>query len=133
MTRETELKTLSVENVYDMALSSGYNGSLAEFMDAFRGAVGNDGRGIKYAEINAEGHLIITYTDGATVDAGAINVGSVNVTEGMSGEKINLALNSSVSIFAKRNDGNNNVGAGVIYKLDKETGSAIILTNNHVQ
>lgn len=132
MTRETELGELSVENVYEMARDSGYNGTIAEFIDAFRGAVGAEGKGIKDAKISAEGHLIITYTDNTVIDAGAISVGSITVTEGIGGAALNRALSSSVSLFAKRSDGNYNVGGGVIYKLDRESGSAVIVTNNHV-
>ena len=36
---------------------------------------GEDGRGIASAEINSAGHLIITYTDGETEDAGAVSNG----------------------------------------------------------
>lgn len=132
MTRETEVQNLSVENVYEMACASGYNKTLTEFIDEFRGAVGADGKGVKHAEINSDGHLIITYTDNTSVDAGAISVGSITVNADMSGEAINRALSSSVSIFAERSDGNFNTGGGIIYKLDREAGTAIIVTNNHV-
>ena len=37
-----------------------------------RGADGKDGRGVKSFEINDEGHLIVTYSDGETVDLGKV-------------------------------------------------------------
>lgn len=67
--------TLSVAKVYAMAQEAGYKGTLDEFIKEFQGsdgANGNDGRGIKSAEINASGHLIITYTDSTQVDAGLV-------------------------------------------------------------
>ena len=131
MTKKTEVETLSVENVYAMAVKSGYSGTIDDFTNEFRGAIGNDGRGIIAASVNAMGHLIITYSDMTTADAGPVG-GDITVTEGISGEAISYALSSTVSIFSKRSTGDYNVGAGVIYKLDKESGAAYVITNNHV-
>ena len=36
------------------------------------GVAGKDGRGVKSFEVNAEGHLIVTYSDGATADLGKV-------------------------------------------------------------
>ena len=43
-------------------------------MDVMNGADGEDGKGIQSVTVNAQDHLIITYTDGTTVDAGEIEI-----------------------------------------------------------
>ena len=45
-------------------------------MDVMDGNDGADGKGIASVAVNEESHLIITYTDGTTTDAGAIEVHS---------------------------------------------------------
>ena len=67
--------TLSIENVYSMAQEAGYSGTLEDFVNEFKGEAGLDGKdgvGIKAAEINAAGHLMLTLTDNTQVDAGEI-------------------------------------------------------------
>lgn len=131
MMRNTE-DNLSTESVYELAKESGYEGTLQEFIDEFRGVSGKDGAGISSAKINSKGHLIITYTDGQTVDAGAVNVGSQIVTGEISGLSLNYALTSSVSIHSTLGENQYSSGGGVIYKLNKADGSAYIITNHHV-
>ncbi len=133
MTKKTELPdTLTTEAVYGLALESGYVGTLADFINDFKGTVGDDGRGIVSAEINESGHLILTYTDYTTVDAGQVSVGELNITDGISGKALNKVLTSSVSIFCRYDDGTYSSGGGVIYSLDKTTGTAYIITAYHV-
>lgn len=124
--------TLSAETVYNLAKESGYEGTFEEFIDEFRGASGKDGVGIASAKVNSKGRLIITYTDGQTVDAGAVNVGSQTVSNEISGLALNYALTSSVSIHAKLAENQYSSGGGVIYKLNKTAGDAYIITNHHV-
>ena len=45
-------------------------------MDVMNGVDGEDGKGIQSVTVNAQDHLIITYTDGTTVDAGQIEIHS---------------------------------------------------------
>lgn len=124
-----------------------------------RGERGDDGIGIKSAEINSEGHLILTYTDSTVADVGPVVseidydklaptigesgnwiVGGVDTGvkaeadsgKAMSKKSISQALLSSVSIRCKVNTTKVASGSGIIYKLDKETGSAYIITNYHV-
>ena len=123
---------ISVEAVYQMAKTSGYEGTLADFINEFKGAVGNDGRGILSATVNSEGHLIITYTDNTTVDAGVVSADSVTLTPGVSQKAVNTALSATVSLYAKVDEEQYASGSGVIYKLDKATGDAYIITNYHV-
>lgn len=60
---------------------------------------GKDGLGIKSTAIDANGHLIITYDDDTTEDAGAFPVYSVHVTQvQMSGTKIaEVEVNGTVT------------------------------------
>ena len=133
MTRLTDDdEPISVEYVYEMAKDAGYSGTLQDFINEFKGAVGNDGRGIQSAEINSEGHLIITYTDLTVVDAGVVHTDSVTLTPTVADSAVNSALMSSVSIYAKVDTDSYATGSGVIYKLDKTTGDAYIITNYHV-
>lgn len=131
MMRNTD-DTLSAESVYDLAKESGYEGTLQEFIDEFRGVSGKDGLGITSAKIDSKGHLILTYTDGQTVDVGAVNVGSQSITDEIPGLSLNYALSSSVSIHCKLDENQYSSGGGVIYKLDKTKGDAYIITNHHV-
>lgn len=127
-----EKEPISVEAVYQMAKNSGYEGTLADFINEFKGAVGNDGRGILSATVNSEGHLIITYTDNTTVDAGIVSTDSVTLNQVVSNKAVNTALSSTVSLYAKLDDGQYASGSGVVYKLDRNTGDAYIITNYHV-
>lgn len=45
-------------------------------MDVMNGIDGQDGKGIQSVAVNAENHLIITYSDGTTSDAGEIEIHS---------------------------------------------------------
>ena len=63
---------LTAENIYSMARDAGYQGTFEEFVNQFKGDIGErgergergedgeDGKGIKSAEINSDGHLILT-------------------------------------------------------------------------
>lgn len=132
MTRSTMKTELTAEGIYSLALDAGYEGTLSDFINEFRGVVGKEGRGIVSAHINSDGHLIITYTDNTSVDAGCVNADSISVSDEISGKAVHTALASSVSITALRSDGAYTVGSGVIYKLDKSRGDAYIITNYHV-
>lgn len=59
---------------------------------------GQDGKGIASVLVNAEGHLIITYTDGTTTDAGKIEVHSaVDSVNGQTGD-VELVLTDVVNV-----------------------------------
>ena len=79
-------------------------------MDVMNGVDGQDGKGIKSVAVNEESHLIITYTDDTTYDAGAIEVHSaVDSVNGKTGE-VTLtasdvgALPSDTAIPSKTSD-----------------------------
>lgn len=105
---------------------------------------------IESCRVNSLGELIITYSDGSIENAGLLSSGgdtTLNITS--SGDVAMGAakgLQSAVSIHCnfKKNSGYgfipgsgstteySSAGAGVIYELDKENGSAFIITNYHV-
>ncbi len=142
---------------YQLAKEYGYTGSYDDFMAEIKGDVGEkgekgdkgdkgdagadgtngkdgtDGLGILSVRVDSTGHLIITYTDGSSYDAGAvISSGDISVTPDASDRHVNEALLSSVSVMSKLASGMYSAGAGVIYKLDKQSGDAYIITNHHV-
>lgn len=79
-------------------------------MDVMDGADGQDGKGIKTVAVNSSNHLIITYDDDTTVDAGEIDIHSaVNSVNGKTGN-VDLtasdvgALPDNTSIPSKTSD-----------------------------
>ena len=117
------------------------------------GGAGN--YGITSAKLNDRGELIVEYSDGRQQNLGAIsNEGSTIVIEGgvsdvSSASSVGLA--SAVSITSNfertyrysyggffpgyggtKTEAYKSEGSGVIYKLDRQTGSAFIITNYHV-
>lgn len=108
------------------------------------------------AKINEKGELIITYSDGGTQNLGVVspNETTVNIqaTEGDVSAATTAGLVSAVTVTANFektvNSGYGGLfpgygggsttseysskGSGVIYELDRDTGSAFIITNYHV-
>ncbi len=74
----------SVQTAYAQAVDLGFEGTLEEFLALIEGEEGADGRdgvGIESATINDKGELVLTYTDGNTV-----NLGKVTGTDGQDGQ-----------------------------------------------
>ena len=68
------------------------------FFYVMDGQDGADGKGIASVLVNAEGHLIITYTDGTSTDAGKIEVFSaVDSVNGKTGD-VELVLSDVVTV-----------------------------------
>ena len=65
---------LTAEAVYAMAKEEGYSGTLEEFIAEFKGEKGADGVGIEDVRFNSEAHLIMTLTNGKSIDCGKITV-----------------------------------------------------------
>ena len=60
--------------------------STMNVMNGVDGENGEDGKGIQSVSVNAENHLIITYTDGTSADAGQIEIHSaVDSVNGQTG------------------------------------------------
>lgn len=69
--------------------------SHTDTMDVMNGTDGSDGLGIKSVAVNGSNHLIVTYDDDTTKDAGAITViGKVDSVNGCDG---NVLLSLSVA------------------------------------
>lgn len=113
------------------------------------------GRSVTGATISAGGELILSYSDGSSESLGMVRSeggeSTVNYTVTVNGEEEEAAaaatagLLSAVSIQSKfekttvsfpfytpTTSTYASKGSGVIYQLDKEAGSAVILTNYHV-
>lgn len=75
---------LTLENVYSMAKNQGYEGSIDDFVAAFRG---DDGLGISSATVDENNHLIITLSNGNELDCGEIKVeNGINGKDGVDGK-----------------------------------------------
>ena len=106
----------------------------------------NEGLLISSVDVNSEGELIITYTNGSIQNLGTVvgQDGNVNVDINGNSNDASYAvakgLRSAVSVQCTHNVYNQfgmlsssaSAGSGIIYKLDKETNSAFIITNYHV-
>lgn len=106
----------------------------------------NEGLLISSIDVNSEGELIITYTNGSWQNLGCVvgQDGNVNVDiNGNSndasyavakGLRSAVSVQSSFNVYSKYGtiSSVSAAGSGVIYKLDKETNSAFIITNYHV-
>lgn len=112
--------------------------------------------GVKSAEINEKGELVLLYSDGTEQNLGAVvgkdgTDGSISITEGSSSipAASSKGLRSAVSIVCNfkatvqvggwHPGGSSTTtkeysseGSGVIYKMDKNEGDAFIITNYHV-
>ena len=97
-TNEADDPALSVDAVYRMACDAGYSKSIEEFISEFKGeqgAVGEkgdkgdkgdngqDGIGIESATVDNDKHLILSLTNGETIDCGNISVATdIGITVG---------------------------------------------------
>lgn len=88
-----ETAIAQAKNAYQIAVENGFVGTESEWLESLKGADGKDGidgqngvdgqdgkdgtngadgRGITNTEINASGELVLTYSDGSTVNVGAV-------------------------------------------------------------
>ena len=71
-----------------------------DVMNGTDGTDGQDGLGIKSVAVNAQNHLIVTYDDNTTSDAGEIKVvGKVNSVNGCDGDVV-LSLSVSEGVVS---------------------------------
>ena len=68
-TTDSEESTKAIQSAYERAKSLGYGGTLEEFLASIRGA---DGVGILSLEINGNGELIVSLTDGSSSNLGVV-------------------------------------------------------------
>ncbi len=130
------------KSAYELAVEQGFEGSLDEWLDSLKGVDGTDG---------ADGR------DGADGVADVTQLYDKAVQEGFDGSYLdflnsyltvysdsqvaaNVALLSAVKVYVSdyytsywgKKTEISAIGSGVIYKLNKDTGSAYIITNYHV-
>ena len=94
-----------------------------------KGDTGNTGKGIASVVLNASDHIIITYDDGTTQDAGAITVSGINVpaenvTAGTLGGKV---LANATSVGTLSNKQVRNIYAGTV---DMTAGTSALPTGD---
>ena len=84
--------------------AAGKNGT--DGKDGVDGQDGKDGRGVKSFEVNDEGHLMVTYSDGETVDLGKVTGDATDGKDGENGRGIaNLEVNEDGELIATYTDG----------------------------
>lgn len=117
--------------------------SLLLCLFSFIGCVPKETKSLQSTSINAQGELIVTYSDGSQENLGKVVGETVTVpTESTPQDTVasaaSNALRSAVHITCKFkasgyfSDTYASGGAGVIYRLDKDKGDALIITNYHV-
>ena len=67
-----ETAIAQAKNAYQIAVENGFNGTETEWLESRKGEKGADGIGITGTEINANGELVLTYSDGSTANVGAV-------------------------------------------------------------
>ena len=60
------------KSAYDIAKEVGFNGTVEEWINSLKGEKGDTGNGIVKTEIDENGDLIVTYTDGKVVNVGKV-------------------------------------------------------------
>ena len=89
-----EKAELSVDYVYQLAKDAGYSGTLKQIIAEFKGEPGADGVGIYNATFDERAHLILTLTNGSSIDCGKISI-NVNSSSSISiGENGNWYINN---------------------------------------
>ena len=133
----SEPADLTVEYVYELARDAGYTGTLEEFILEFKGetgAAGKDGQngadgvGISGAAFDDNNHLILTLTNGQTVDCGELKTSSTISI----GENGNWYINGQDSgKKAEAVDGNSWItGAGIPISTRGKNGDLYFNTGN---
>lgn len=102
------------KSAYELARDNGFEGSLDEWLASLAGKDGKDGRDGEDGEDGLKQQTTVII-DGETDPLGNLRYAAA------------VVLRSAVSVVCP-----NGAGAGVIYKLDKETGEAYVITNHHV-
>lgn len=96
------------KSAYELACEAGFSGTQEEWLASLQGQAGKDG----LDGVQEQNTVIV---DGASDALGTMRYAAA------------VGMRSAVSVICR-----STAGAGVIYRLDKETGDAYILTNHHV-
>ena len=69
------IETSQGKSAFEIAVENGFVGTESEWLESLKGVKGNpgtDGKSITSTEINANGELVLTYSDGSTVNVGVV-------------------------------------------------------------
>ena len=139
------------KSAYELAVENGFEGTLSEWLESLKGADGKDGKDAEvvtslYEEAKENGfegtfeEFLAEYVKGEKGDTGETGASGTQVVQYC----VNKAITSVVSLFCDFEIQQTNfwgqttsntvtsAGSGVIYKLNKQTGDAVIITNYHV-
>lgn len=132
----------SGKSAYEIAVENGYEGTETEWLESLKGSNGIDGTDGKDAEnitiTDIYNALVADGYEGSFKDFVAEYLkDNTAIQDEVYVSKAILSCVSIVSTFTQKGYYNQSQkytasGSGVIYKLDKETGSAYIITNYHV-
>ena len=136
-------------SAYELAVQEGFEGTLTEWLESLQGADGSDGsNGMDGQDVSIEDIYSLAVQNGYTGSYLEFlkEYLSLDVDEDTAG--VSTALLSSVRVISKfevtetvynpitgpqtSTYEGTSAGSGVIYKLDKSTGDAYIITNHHV-
>ena len=120
----------SVQTAYARAVDLGFEGTLEEFLALIEGEDGRDGVGIESATINDRGELVLTYTDGNTVNLGKVTgsdgqdgTNGTNGSDGLDGVGIESAtINDKGELVLAYTDGTT-VNLGMVTGSDGQNGA----------
>ncbi|WP_294908042.1 hypothetical protein [uncultured Ruminococcus sp.] len=78
------------KNAYQIAVVNGFVGTESEWLENLKGA---DGIGITSSEINANGELVLTYSDGSTANVGVVVGNDYVLTDTDKTDIANIVIN----------------------------------------
>ena len=84
------IETAQGKSAFEIAVENGFVGTEAEWLKSLKGA---DGRGIISSEINANGELVLTYSDGSTANVGIVKGNDYVLTDTDKTEIANIVIN----------------------------------------
>lgn len=113
------------KSAYELAVENGFNGTVTEWLDSLKGKQGDSGNIISGGDVTIN-------TDDDSSTKYAANKGLLSVVSIYSNFKKNVSYGGFFGPITTKTYDYYSAGSGVIYKLDKETGSAYIITNYHV-
>ena len=132
-------------SAYDIAVSRGYTGTIDEWLAGLNGADGKDGvDAVDYVSAWYEQVKVEGYTGSFTDFLETYNATASAVGADMNAYAVSKAMLSSVTIYTRVKTRYNSpfggtqiktsysAGAGVVFKDDKDAGTAYIITNYHV-
>lgn len=94
-----ETAIAQAKNAYQIAVENGFEGTETQWLESLKGT---DGIGITSSEINSNGELILTYSDGSTANVGVVVGTDYVLTDTDKSDIANIVINeydSSVMVI----------------------------------